>query len=401
MASTYTWRVARVDSTPLVDGIAMLYNESNLGDLEVIQVRIVEPSEMSSTLAGAGIQTLVRVSSTSGGSEVSSFKYDTSSPDLPTEVVCLASPVVVEGDILRNLSDCPQLQTVVASTMMASRVSGKSTNRADSSTADQIWLSYNTLNPTERIILREGEGISLVQRSGKIPRALTLNIKVCNESTGATYVFRTRDIGTLVGGRAIWSLMNNVGSGVVLGVVSISMSEDGGMGVVVGTPAPTTIRLIRTGGYVPGVFIPSEGDIQAHDPSRPLPSGVKVYEGAFKAALPGYYEGSQYFWDTTDSSVVNVAREQRSGLFRQIVRCPRPNRVGDICTTPDNGFDVFAAKVGAGIVLRRGEGLAIAGGRAGVLDNSQLNYFDMRVTFVYRPASIFPVLGNTRIARRL
>lgn len=401
MVSTYTWRVARVDSTPLIDGIAMLYNESNLGALEVIQVRITEPSEMASVLTGTGIQTLVRVSSTLGGFGVDYVKYDTLSADLPAEVVCLTSPVVVEGDILRNLSDCPQLQTQVASTMMSSRVSGKSTNRSDSSTADQIWLSYNTRNPTERIILREGEGISLVQRSGIVPHALTLNIKVCDQSTGATYVFRTRDIGTLVGGRAVWSLMNNVGSGVVLGIVSIMMSEDGDMGIALNTPSPATIRLIRTEGYVPGVFNPDEGAILSNDPSHPLPSGVKVYEGAFKAALPGYYEGSQYFWDTTDSSVVNVAREQRSGLFRQIVRCPRPNRVGDTCATPDNGFDVFAAKVGSGIVLRRGEGLAIAGGRAGVLDNSQLNYFDMRVTFVYRPASIFPVLGNTRIARRL
>jgi len=401
MASTYTWRVARVDSTPLVDGIAMLYNESNLGVLEVTQVRFVEPSEMASTLIGTGIQTLVRVSAASGGFEIGYVKYDTLSPDLPAEVVCLSSPVVVEGDVLRNLSDCPQHQSQVVSTMISSRVSGRSTRRADSSTADQIWLSYNTQNPTERIILQEGEGISLVQRSGIVPHALTLNIKVCDQSTGATYVFRTRDIGTLVGGRAIWSLMNNFGSGVVLGVVSITMSEDGDMGNALGIPTPTTIRLIRTEGYVPGVFTPEEGAIIANEPSHPLPSGVKVYEGAFKAALPGYYEGSQYFWDTTDSSVVNVAREQRSGLFRQIVRCPRPNRVGDACTTPDNGFDVFAAKVGTGIVLRRGEGLAIAGGRAGVLDNSQLNYFDMRVTFVYRPASIFPVLGNTRIARRL
>lgn len=402
MARTFIWRVPRVDSTPLLDGIAIISNDSDPGEIEIVEIRLTEPSEMAATLAGSGSQDLVRITAATGGDTVAALKMDTGSADLPSQVEFRTSPAVTETNLLRRTPDCPQFSVASANAVLAAKASFKPIMRTDVSVADQIWNSWSAPSGSEGIIIRAGEGISFVQRSGIVPHAMTINMRVRNVSTGATYTFRSRDIGTMVGGRALWSLMNGTGSGVTLEVTSIQLAEDGDVSGPLGPGlvSPATIRLIRCEGVLPlADFSPGVSAPVSMDPGPSNSIGVSLRSGAFQAKLVGTDEGAVYTWNTTDSSVTNVAREQRAGIVRQIVRCPRPNRVGDAVATPDQGFDVFKARAGAGIVLRRGQSLAIAGGRAGTIDNSQFNYFDLRITFVHRPANNYSPVGNNRIVR--
>lgn len=403
MANTYTWRVPRVDSTPLLDGIALIHNETDRGEVEVIEIRITEPSETGPSISEPGLMDLVRVTSvTSATSDVvAALKMDTNSADLPSQVTFQTSGIETVGEVappLRRLGDCPQFSSVVGGALPSARVSTRF-GRRGSLKADQIWMS-TTFSGSEHLVLREGEGLALVYRSGVIPHAMTVIVTVRVQATGAVHIFRTRDIGSLISGRVVWWVLNGAGSGVLLEVLSVQMAEDGNAHVVASTPEPASVRLIRTNGLVPlANFSPSIDTAESFDTARTLPAGIKLYSGGFKAALVGYFAGVDYRWDTTDSSVANVAREQRAGLLRQVVRVPRVNRVGAACATPDNGFDVFKATVGRGIILRRGEGLAVAGGRAGVIDYSQFNYFDLRITFVHRPLPLYSPVGDNRLLR--
>lgn len=379
----------------------MLFNESAGGEVEVVEVRITEPSETSTAPHGAGLHALVKVSAVSGGSAVSHVKYDTDSLDLPSEVEFSTSTMsVTETELVSQVADCPQYQVNVVNALYAARAHTR-LGGASTAKAEHVWYSYNVLNSTEKLVLREGQGLAFVQRSGVLPHAMTVNLVLTVQSTGATYLYRSRNIGSMVSGRALWSLFNGVGSGEVIEISSIMMAEDGDLGLAAGTLAPTTLRLVRTVGQIPTeALLPEEGTSISHDTTRvEMPPGMKLLSGAFRAALPGFFEGVLYTSDSTDHSVANIAKEQRAGVLRQIVRSNRVNRPAVTCTTPDNGFDIYKAKVGQGIILRRNEGLALVGGRAGILDNSQLNYFDMRVTFVHRPATTYPVIGNNRIVR--
>jgi len=405
VANTYTWRVPRVDSSPLIDGIAMVFNESAGGEIEVIEVRITEPSETALTggLFGAGAHELETISASSGGALASAVKFDTDSADLPAEIEFATSPLnITETITLRRLSDCPQFNSIPANAMRATR-SYLRMGVPTAPRADSIWDSNVTFTSNEHLVLREGQGLAFIQRNGVLPHSMYVNLTVCVQSTGATYMFRSRDIGTMVTDRALWTLMNGVGSGEILEVCGIQMGEDGDIGLASTIPQPPTLRLIRTEGYIPTEgLIPHEEESISHDPLQAaMPPGVKLLTGAFRTALPGFWSGAVYTGDTSDHSVANIAKEQRAGVVRQIVRTPRPNRITDAVTTPDNGFEMFKAKVGRGIVLRNGQGLALVGGRAGILDNSQFNYFDMRVVFVHRPAATYPVIGNNRIVRVL
>lgn len=403
MARTFTWRVPRVDSTPLVDGLALIYNDTDPGELEIIEIRITEPSETATSLVGSGSQDLVRVSAVNGGDPVVALRMDPSSSALPSQVVfSTAGLSVTEGDLLRRLPDCPQLAVATGAAMMAARSIGRPSARQDVSMMDQVWNSWSTPSGSEGLILSAGEGLALMQRSGVVPHAMTVNIRLRNTASGETYVYRSRDIGTMLPDRPIWALMNGTGSGVTLEVLSIQLTEDGDVstGVGVGLVTPTMLRLLRCDGMINSQeFVPTVGIATGMDPVAVFPPGIQLRYGAFRTNLVGRDYGVQYTWDTTDHSVAAVTRDQRSGILRQLVRCPRPNRIGGACATPDQGFDVFKAKVGSGIVLRRGEGLAVAGGRAGVFDNSQFNFFDLRITMVHRAANIFPSIGNGRIVR--
>lgn len=381
---TFVWRAPRVDPAALTDGIAQIYNTGD-GQVEVLEVIAEVPSGMSGGIT-PGAFSISRITAlTQGmGAAITAVAVDTASSSLPAQVVCIEEPdSVTQTDLLRQVSDCPTLSATAA---LGSFGALLPLQMARGNSALRLAAGRT---PVEPLVLREGEGIAYAQVSSGIPHTTAVVLRVRDVSSGHTYIYRSRDAGTRVPGRMLLALMNNTGSGVVLEVNAIYEFEEA-QAIV---PA---VRLALTEGYFEGYGDPSFGSAVALDTLGVLPSTVKLIEGSFLARLPGDARGVPYEWYRTHGTNFSVANQQQAGSLSSQVRIPRVNTPGTT-TMPvyDNGFTIFKAKAGAGIVLGRGEGLSVLSGRAGVIETSSFAFYNVRFVFGYTPrATLNPLRGT-------
>jgi hypothetical protein len=376
----------------------MLLNQSE-GEIEIVEISILEPSPASGNPATktAGTWHLEKITAldTSSGQAMNVEKFDTDAADLPSQVIAWAEPasVTLPGQIIRQIADAPGLTPTVSGGMLASMLPLQVTNNANSATIFRSgWATE-----VEPLVLREGEGVACVQDLYGSPHAATVSMMVRVAGTGATYVIRSRDFGTRRAGNALYAVFNGVGSGVVLEVFRWMMMEDGDT-VIPG------IRLTRCDGYIDVAGSVELNTAIPNDPASPsLPSDVKLVRGAALVKLLGWDMGVPYRWfegfvgagltttnvngfvPATSPNGMSTVIEQSIGTYRSVSRVARPNDIGVTVGTPDIGNLFWKAKSGSGILLRKNQGVAIAAGRGGYVDSSQLNFYDIRVTFTYRP----------------
>lgn len=393
MAETYRVLFHGVDVLPLTDGLAAIYNAETSDQNRYFEVTrvAVRPygvfGGLSGTLPLSGKLSAYRTTATSGGEAVAAIKRDTGSADLPAEVTCTIYPssVTTTGNALRGIIDAPSMIFASTNQWLAARVYGGSYSAyMRQNNADTLRFSGDA--NVERIVLREGEGVALVLGTYGWPRSGQVNITLREETTGETYQYRSRDIGTpALLGQAYISLFNGSGSGVVLGVNSIEFPLDGEHNFPV-------FRMARIDGVLGGETVTP----MAADTANSAPAALVCTKGDFNAKLVGEYSGVPYDWNYTHGlGGMTIASQQKAGQVRGISGIDLYWNVGQ---TPglQIGQDetiLWNAKSGAGIVLRPGDGFALLAGRAGALETSTFAYLEVEMTVIHYPPAA--AAGNT------
>ena len=239
MAQTFRALFPRVDVLPLTDGLAAIFNAEATDDRRSFEVTrvAVRPSSAWGAATGGGANlsplaakiSIYRTTASSGGVAVTAVKRDTNSAALPAQVTCNIFPdsVTISGAALRSLADAQALGFATGNTWQSARVYGGSFYAYQRShSADTLRFSGDA--NIERIVLREGQGLAMVLDAYGWPRSGSINITVRDEVSGATYQFRSRNIGyPYLTGQALISFFNDAGSGVVLGVHASEYPLDG------------------------------------------------------------------------------------------------------------------------------------------------------------------------------
>jgi hypothetical protein len=390
----------RVDVRPLTDGLAAIFNAEASDARRTFEVTriVVRPPSATGALSGAAIMgaklSLYRISAASGGEAVAAVLRDTASSALPSQVVCAIMPdsVTVSGAALRSLSDSPTLTFAGSNQWTTARVYGGSLfSYQRGSNADILNLGGDT--NVERVVLREGEGVALVLDSYGQSRAGQINITVRNESSGATYQYRSRAIGhPYLQGQAMVSLLNGSGSGVVLGVHISQYPNDGESNL-------PSLRLARIEQVTDGSSVTPT----AHDTGTAVPAALQCSAGDMATKLYGFGGGVPIDWNVTHGAQMSVAAQQKGGTFRWGIGARQyPSlAVSPGLQAPSEAERVlFDARAGSGIVLRPGEGLAVLAGRAGTLETSTFAYFDIEATVLHYPppagGGVFPAESQVR-----
>lgn len=396
MAQTFRALFQRVDVRPLTDGLAAVFNAEATDDrryFEVTRVVVRMPGGfggLSGTSALAAKVGLYRTTATSGGSAVTPVKRDTGSANLPAQVTCTEFPtsVTVSGAALRSLADAPSLLFAGTNQWPCARTYGGSLAAYQRSNTADILRQGGDSN-IELVVLREGEGLVLRLDTFGWPRAGQINLTVRNMSSGATYQFRTRDIGhPYLIGEPIISLFNGSGSGVVLGVYASEYPNDGEANF-------PTFRLARIDGVSGGDAVTP----WASDTDNSVPAALQCWAGDMETRLAGSTQGVPYDWQYTHGALMSVAVQQRGGTLRGITGIDPAYNVG-LSPGLQIGQDekvIFSARAGDGIVLRPNEGVALLAGRGGALETSTFAYLDVAMQILhYPPASsgTFPAVGD-------
>lgn len=387
---TFVWRAPRVDPAELTDGLAQIYNTGD-GQVEVLEVLAETPSGMVNGTQ-QGTYALVRITAlTQGmGSLVTAVAPDTAAGTLPAQVQFVEEPdSFVQTDTLRQVSDCP---TFSATAALGAFGALQTLQLGPHISSSHRMRSGRAGGAVEPIVLREGEGLAYTQTASGVPHAGAVRFRVRVVGTSRTYIFRGKNVGTVIPGKALCALMNNTGSGVVLEVNAVSEFEDG-------TATLPSLRLALTDGYFEGYGEPSVGTATPMDTqaSNALPSTVKLIQGPFLARLAGDSRGVPYEWYRTHGTGgFSVANQQQAGSLRGVVRVPRPNTPGATTTiSKDHGVTLFKAMSGSGIVLGRGEGLSVLLGRGGTIETSSYAFYNIRFVFGYTPrATMHPLRGT-------
>lgn len=400
MAQTLHALFQRVDVRPLTDGLAAIFNAEESDARRYFEVTrvAVRPSSgwgaANGATMGAAVVALYRITAMAGGAAVAAVKRDTGSADLPAEVTCVTFPdsVTVSGAALRTLADAPSLTGTTGTNLWTSaRVYGGGLSpylRANQADVIRFQGDANV----ERLVLREGEGVAFRLERHGWPRAGAINVTVVDQSTSATYQFRSRDIGhPYLTGQAMVGIMNGAGSGVVLEVNASEFPNDGESNYPV-------FRLAKIDRVTDGDTVTPI----AADSDNAVPAALVCTAGDFASGLYGSGQGVQYDWQTTHGATFSIAQQQNVGTLRRTTGL-RPWRnvgVSPGLMAGNEGVELFAAPAGSGIVLRPREGLALLAGRAGALETSTFAFFDVEATVLHYPppsgSGTFPVEGDVQ-----
>lgn len=386
---TYTYYCQQTDPAPLMDGLAAVYNNSTNPNLylEVYDVKLYPAG--GSTFTQQNTFTIERITSLDinaiDADPVSPEKHDTNSSDLPSQVLIYNKPQsATRTDVIRRITDNPRFNITSANISITSKLYGMIN-------PFKVLTGANLLNTTgdssnESITCRENEGIALYQNSFGLNRSGILAFIISVRSTGATYMVRTRDVGTTRRlDKPLFAIFNGSGSGVILDIHYIFL-PDGGESYL--TPSHQ-LKIIE--GYDNNA-VDESSTITSHDTNNPVPSFIKALSGPFLSYPYGArYVGGAYDWYYTHGALgMTYAAQQRFGRIRQRSLGPFGTNAGlsSSFRSTEYGFILFSASRGVGenspIVLRPGQGLAVTVGREGVIESSCFSFYEISFTFTLK-----------------
>ena len=380
MAKSFIFRTNSVDPATLQDGMVALFNEST-NPTETIDVRRIRllPVAGASPLTG-GTLNLCLISALSGGNDVVVSKHDTDSASLPAQVLIRAIPdSTTVTSVLRRIGENPSFNSIVAGSCIA-RMPTSSLGSARTQ-SDDLWRSPTSAD-VERVILREGEGLAICQGAFSVPHAGAAGFCIRNTSTGACYTIRSRDVRTRgTSELSHIAILNGSGSGVVLEVFSIQYPEEGEAII-------PTMRIAKISGYEGGTDASS--DILKTDTDFYLSSAIKAIEGPFRAKLMGEDNGVVIDWHIRHGiDGHSILRQQDIGVIRRLTFPVQSTDQSSTFLYSLANCIIFQANgENGGIILRGGEGLALLAGRAGLMNNSTMNCYQVEIVFNYNPPAI-------------
>lgn len=374
MAKTFVFRSGSVDNGTLDDGLAGIFNNSTdpRAIIDIRRVRLLAVSGQSIT--GSGTLTVDRISALSGGEDVTPSKHDTNSADLPAEVLIRSIPdSVTITDAFRRFGDCPTFNSILAGSCFG-RVQSASTGSARTQ-RDDIFR-FPTSSSVERVILREGEGLAICEDVFSVPHAGAAGFCVRETTSGACYNIRSRDVRRRgAPDLAHIAIFNGTGSGVVLEIFHVQYPEEGEAII-------PTIRIAKVSGQEDGVDATSS--ILQFDTEVPVPSEISAVVGPFRAKLAGEDNGVVIDWHTRHGiDGHSIAKQQDIGVFRRMTYPVPSTDAGSALLYSIASSLIWQAGGDMGIKIRPGEGFALLAGRAGVLDNSTMNCYQVEIMFNY------------------
>ena len=196
------------------------------GSNHVINVKLMNLRPLSGPNALSSIISVQRITAFTGGVAGIPFAFDSANASLPSQVVAIGSPasvtLVSTGEYKRSMILCEQNPTRALATLCA-RANGNARSGFDSGefirlTGDADVTGY---------ILREGEGIALVNKANCAAHCYAINIRIKVQSTGACYRYDTVIEPRYMSGGVPCLLFNGSGSGVIIEVEKIQIREIG------------------------------------------------------------------------------------------------------------------------------------------------------------------------------
>jgi hypothetical protein len=380
---SFSLTAERVDPEPGYDGLAAVFNSAPSGSNKVIaitDIQLYHPSGFNSDVANLagnqGIIALERISAFSGGTLATAMKFDTNSSALPAGIKLATFPLSVTptGNI-RRFGDAFSFSILQSISWYAGlRAPGPvDTNDHSGRTAEgqDVWHA-DGISDTEPIVLREGEGVAAIKRAYGLPQAHHWSITIRVSGTGKSYKYTLRDTGSpYCLGDAIWSLFNESGSGVVIQVYVISMPDLGESNI-------PRYRICRIAGIVEGG---TAIQIAKHDTNDQI-QYVSGFMGPFRADFAD--GGLVINYLNYQGSPVTIAQQQQIGIIRHLLHS---NPIYTESGTPPfrfyNETEVWPGERRQGglendaLYLNPGEGLAILGGGAGLIECSEGAYVNV------------------------
>lgn len=390
--NTFTATFRGVDIGPSRDGFAAVFNRTDNVDGKVVrvhQVRTVQPSgsnaDVTNALGNQGRIGLYRITAYSGGTEKTFSAYDTSSGSLPSQVKLVVFPTsVTTSDHLRSFGDAFSftitqaipLQAMLRSPGVLDVQDGPS---KDMPSTEQIWWSGGT-SDLEGIVCREGEGVALVRRDYGQPQAFHWTIRIKDNSTGDCYCRTIASAGSTLIDGASFAFFNGSGSGATYTVYAIGFPDFGESNI-------PRVRVAKITGYdyVSG-DTPATGSIAVHDTDTDT-TGVEVPAGPFIAKTWGKDHGIDLDY-LNYQTTIPIAAQQRAGTYRQVLQSdPWYSLTHSPILRFENADMVYGYSNASGhatghfdddyISLNPGEGLALLGGGGGLVETSEMAYYDI------------------------
>jgi hypothetical protein len=370
MAETLYIKLDAVDVRPLEDGLLGIFNNETADDrryFELISLRVSPSAPLSNnapSVGRSGSLSICRITALSGGDQVTPILLDTADSALPSQVLVRSNPdAATATDVFRRIADAPAYSSTVANTQLSSRTYGGSMVTHQKGHYADIWRGGESVD-VEPIILREGQGIAILQDAYGTQHSMQTAAVITNTATGATYICRSTNLST---DRRLnepnFGIFNGSGSGVVLAVKLWVLPMDGEAVVL------PQLRLCRIAGVALG------GDTVTPirpDTSKSVPSALQIVSGSFQPRIAGEWQADYYTthgslyggagtaiqgWNKAQIDAGTFSRATLTQNFRAIGESPGSIRVG---TMHDDLL--FSAEPGSGIIIKPGDGLGLVAG---------------------------------------
>ncbi len=331
--------------------------------------REAQPTPVAMTLWN-----VYRTTAQSEGDAVRVDALDTSSAALPSQVQIAVNPLVTVGSYVYGRWQAP---TNVSAAVGVPCIGGMSPQtgwvRTDASTVHDS----RGFSDTQSIVLREGEGLAFVNPSATdSPQPASWQLLANIRVGSATYSINTTI--APIPSYASFGIHNGTGSGVVVEVLSIQLTNVGPPTVATILADAPTVRLTRIFGFdggealtpvsLGGAPVPPQLKVQRHQDWAQLNVGLNTLDsscglGPLDLGLPG-------------TAFVTLAQQRQLGTFRHFLSFQ--NNLFNVGGAPGTGLLATSYAQGQGnnlsfsggsqdlsrIRLNPGEGLAL------IVDNS-------------------------------
>lgn len=383
MAQTFRWMgycFARFD-----DALFCLFNDGPPGSghsFIINRCDITPVGNFNSSVLLNGIADLMNITASEGGDTITPTKADSSSANIPAQVLIKRNADVTIGSkvIASRIVSSTNTQGTPGLTLRATGQYGNKNRRQSD------FVSMGHQGPTQRYVLREGEGIAIVVGNeilGNIPNTMMLTAQL---TIGSSTYYLYLDFTPMTPWTAGFSIFNGAGSGVVVEIGSIELVD-------IGDPStanqPPYVRFTRINQYVGGE---AQTPVK-HDTSVPTPANMTLLRGRAGKGLDVSFLTKDLGFNISELGYpnANLAIARKFGTFRNSLTHMAANFGPGITGAPASEFQMNKSQHGLqfkgdanvkGITVQPNEGFA---GVASNYSPYSSFYCELEWTHVFTP----------------
>lgn len=344
ISSSRDWRPATVDIPSnvttghpyLADHTASLAIFNRADSNRIVRIKRIAIRDTGITTAtGISLFQLQRITAYVGGSDAGYTKMNSNNADLPSQIVALEdaeSVTVSSSSVIRRGLNVPQYNITRQLSPLCSAALGE--RRSGMSNAN-TYLNHNNAD-VQNFVLREGEGFAITPVADAITYTMKFLVNVMYTVAGETYM-TTVNITTEP--RPNFVLFNNSGSGQVINVVSVEISENG-------TDEFPNIFTVEPIDYLDVDTAEPINDLIALDSTNESLTGLVDIKSFSRVHMAGYDAGAfmqknilRRFAGTNSIAAPNVSLGALNLSSRRLDE--DKNEISDIVLNPGEGIGMF------------------------------------------------------------